>query len=451
MNSADSVTEMLRELTAPRRNNYFYGKRLDVPHFRMEQDYGKHKQWLLNRLSLGKGVLCGLNVFVKDNQLCVSPGVAIDGLGREIIVPLQTCIDPWAPPQVCCSDQPQAPVDRNSLRDITLWLCYRECVADLMPTLVSDCEVRQECAPGTIVETFTLKVSDGLPPELGDPTWCPEMHPSPPSTPPPSPPLSPPGPVPPVRRKSEREILCALLDASCGPPQGDPCVPLAAVRLEGGKITSVEICRYRSRIYSNATLLDLILCLTLRIEECCAQHPGPTPTPMPPPTPSPTPVPTPAPTFRVRSVDILNANGSPLASMSNPQQGLRVSFFSSPQVIRVAFTGTVDINTVTAGDPASIDPVTFSFLVEGSPFRGGVVPGTIESVRDDTIQFRLSGSTPLPAATYRVILFGDPDPAGSRPTIASVTKATLDGDSTTQLPSGDGKPGGNFGFTLTVD
>src|ERR1700751_5957770 len=74
--------EALRALTAPRRNNYFYGKRLDVPQFRMEQDYGKEKRWLLNRLALGKGVVCGLKVTAANSQLCVSPGVAIEGRGR---------------------------------------------------------------------------------------------------------------------------------------------------------------------------------------------------------------------------------------------------------------------------------------------------------------------------------------------------------------------------------
>lgn len=94
MSSSQLVIEHLRALAAPRRNNYFYGKRLDVPHFRMEQDYGKEKQWLLNRLSLGKGVLCGLDVTAQQGQVCVSPGVAIDGLGREIIF---RCRAAWTP------------------------------------------------------------------------------------------------------------------------------------------------------------------------------------------------------------------------------------------------------------------------------------------------------------------------------------------------------------------
>ena len=46
---SQDVSDSLRMLTAPRRNNYFYGKRLDVPQFRMEQEYGRDKQWLCDR------------------------------------------------------------------------------------------------------------------------------------------------------------------------------------------------------------------------------------------------------------------------------------------------------------------------------------------------------------------------------------------------------------------
>ena len=64
MHPYDNAEALLRVLREPRRNKYFYGKRMDVQHFQMEQDYGKLKQWLLNRLTLGKGVLCGLKVQV---------------------------------------------------------------------------------------------------------------------------------------------------------------------------------------------------------------------------------------------------------------------------------------------------------------------------------------------------------------------------------------------------
>src|SRR5690349_4837394 len=93
--------QSLGTLNSPQRNNYFYGKLMDVPHFEMEQSYGKTKRWLLNRLGLGYGVLCGLQLSIKDKKVCISPGVAIDAYGREIIVPQEVCVDPWTPTDDC--------------------------------------------------------------------------------------------------------------------------------------------------------------------------------------------------------------------------------------------------------------------------------------------------------------------------------------------------------------
>jgi len=62
----------------------------------------------------------------------------------------------------------------------------------------------------------------------------------------------------------------------------DICIPLAVVQLQpGGRIGTVEVCAVRERLYSNEVLLELILCLADRIEECCASHGTPTPTPTP--------------------------------------------------------------------------------------------------------------------------------------------------------------------------
>ena len=56
------VRQRIDELASPRRNHFFYGKLLDELHLRMEQDYFNGKRWMLNRLGLGHGVLCGLEV-----------------------------------------------------------------------------------------------------------------------------------------------------------------------------------------------------------------------------------------------------------------------------------------------------------------------------------------------------------------------------------------------------
>lgn len=152
---------LLRRLSAPRRNHFFYGKRMDVQHFQMEQNYGKLKQWLLNRLALGKGVLCGLEVVAEGDKLCVEPGVAIDGYGREILVPHRICLDPWEIPEECGRAARHRSKDER--HQVTLSLCYRECLTDYAPVQVSDCHTKEACAPDTTVETYHLDVRDGWP------------------------------------------------------------------------------------------------------------------------------------------------------------------------------------------------------------------------------------------------------------------------------------------------
>jgi hypothetical protein len=67
-------------LTAPARNNYFYGKLLDVFHFQMEQTYLNRQRWLGNRLGVGTGVLCGLEVELDDvTRIRTGDGVAPGG------------------------------------------------------------------------------------------------------------------------------------------------------------------------------------------------------------------------------------------------------------------------------------------------------------------------------------------------------------------------------------
>lgn len=69
------------------RNRYFYGKLLTVRDFETEQKYFNDKHRLINRLLHGGGVVCGLQVVaVDDKTVSVEPGMALDYLGREIIV-----------------------------------------------------------------------------------------------------------------------------------------------------------------------------------------------------------------------------------------------------------------------------------------------------------------------------------------------------------------------------
>ncbi len=71
------------------RNNYFKGKVMSAESFKAEQLYYNDKRRLMNRLAGGYGVVCGLDtVAVADDKISVEAGVAVDGLGREIVVPV---------------------------------------------------------------------------------------------------------------------------------------------------------------------------------------------------------------------------------------------------------------------------------------------------------------------------------------------------------------------------
>ena len=453
MHSHDNAEALLRILREPRRNKFFYGKRMDVQHFQVEQDYGKLKQWLLNRLTLGKGVLCGLNVSVVDGKVCVEPGVAIDGLGREIIVPLRYCLDPVVVDEGCCEvhghpPSSAPPADRVVDGLFTLWLCYRECLTDHQPVLVSDCGTRDECAPGTLVETFCLKFGQGMSPPLGDPAWCAKLWGTGGNS------LA--VEVPAEQQDaaqaaldSRRHLLCKLFKESCDPAEGDPCVPLAVVQVKSGQVR-LEACLVRPRIYSNERLLELILCLADRIEECCGGH---SPVGAPP---------------QVRSVEFIrrSANGTeqPVAGMATPLQDTLIDINGKTNAIRIRFTQPLatDEHKPSTHGPSDPDFQLHNVQVlperplEGVPF----VPGTLVLEQPDTLRFDLARESPYSRGAdgwqkgrYQVLLRGDEDLARGRHGLPSAAGTPLDGEPIARAAgviSGNGTAGGNFSAFFVV-
>lgn len=461
MDRHDNAEALLRLLREPRRNKYFYGKRLDVQHFQMEQDYGKLKQWLLNRLTLGKGVLCGLDVSLSDGRVCVEPGVAIDGLGREIIVPLRYCLEPVVIDAGCCELHHPQPAPGNAPAPgparavdglFTLWLCYRECLTDHQPVLVSACGTRDECAAGTIVETFCLKFADGMAPPLEDPDWCARLWgagdaPLPTDLP---------AEVQAAARAamdSKRHLLCELFDEHCDPAEGDPCVPLALVQVKDGQL-ALEECLVRPCIYSNQRLLDLILCLAAKIDECCGGHPPP-----PPPPPAP---------LQVRSIDfirrVVGAPETGVAGMQTPLQDTVVAIDGKTNAIRIRFTRALAAGghaptTHPLGDPDfTLHNVQ---VLPGTPLEElPYVPGAVVLEQPDTIRFDLFERSPYSRGAdgwqkgrYRIFLRGDEDLAQQRPSLAGPEGKPLDGEPvapTGGVISGDGIAGGDFSAFFVI-
>jgi len=221
-------------LDAPRRNRFYYGKLLDVFHLEMEQDYGRLMRALDNRLTTGAGVLCGLGIAVDGDKLCIAPGVALDRLGREIVLPHRVCVDPWgeAPCCPCCPPHAATPRERNAAHIVTIELCYRECLADYGPALVDDCgDGAERCEAGTRVETWCLRLRDGRPDPRPPFSGCDALSGFD------------------VRQDkaariaSRRERLCEVLSGGCEMDPKQACIPLAVAELrQGGTIGTVEVC-----------------------------------------------------------------------------------------------------------------------------------------------------------------------------------------------------------------
>lgn len=69
------------------RNRYYRGKMLTSADFEAEQRYMNTRRQFVNRMVTGSGIVCGLNVISLDDlSFMVESGVAIDDMGREIVM-----------------------------------------------------------------------------------------------------------------------------------------------------------------------------------------------------------------------------------------------------------------------------------------------------------------------------------------------------------------------------
>lgn len=157
-------------LSAPTRNKYFYGKLLDVFHLDLEQRYGNQKRQLVNQQILGYGVVSGLDVVATgDGRVQIAPGLAIDGFGREIVVPEASMpFDPFQPTDDC--GRPSGP--RTPEANLTVFVAYHECETEHVPAPSCDCGCRtgKDCQASSVREQYKVIVTTrpgGEPPQLG--------------------------------------------------------------------------------------------------------------------------------------------------------------------------------------------------------------------------------------------------------------------------------------------
>jgi hypothetical protein len=245
---------------APERNRYFHGQLLGVRQFELETEYHSRKRWLVNRLILGYGVVCGLAVRTiegEEAKVVVEPGFAIDRWGREILVEKEA--GPIGlPPHLLNEDaasgqgEPAARSTRHAKpngdhdeekKGLHVVLCYHECVAEPTAVLAGDCRDEEPCQPGLIRERYTIDIRPGC---------LRPRHPR----------LSMPDVI--SDGRLDYEALVKAVSEPCPKPH-DPCIPLANLFLDFEPKTGRCTCRrevdltVRPIVYTNDLLLQLIL------------------------------------------------------------------------------------------------------------------------------------------------------------------------------------------------
>jgi hypothetical protein len=228
-------------VSAFERTNFFYGLLMDADRFQKDHAFFNGKRWLLNRVAVGSGVLCGLDVRLAagpSTKWIIDPGIAIDALGREVVVAESHAFDPFQPTD--SQGRPAgAPLTAGT---VEVCLAYSEIPTDLVPVLVPDCDGMGECAPSTIREGFTVIVRAAA--AAAAPAGC-----------------ALPFPVPP--EPGLHDLLAKRLNKGCPQPPPDSAIAIARIDLASKAVDTVA---GRPLVYSNRLLYELIVCL--------AQHVG---------------------------------------------------------------------------------------------------------------------------------------------------------------------------------
>jgi hypothetical protein len=109
---------------------------------------------------LGYGVVCGLGVSVVSGgrRVTIDEGLAIDRLGREIVVPRKT--EPITIPEDTIRSALEYADDCNEDPCIQVVICYHECLDDPETALAGDCKTADPCAPSRIRERYRIAFRD---------------------------------------------------------------------------------------------------------------------------------------------------------------------------------------------------------------------------------------------------------------------------------------------------
>lgn len=235
------------DLTAPTRVNYRSGQLLDAGDLTDEQEYHRARHQRLSRLAVGSGVLCGLEVNATGaGQVVVGPGVAIDPLGREIVLTASHLVtDPFLP-----TDADGVPTGVPAVEGpVTLYLSYAERGGRPVPPGI-DAVASDDDAFDRTIETYRIVVREGEP-QLDPGLSAAQSEVILPAAP---------------RRGFDRRVaLYDALDRSCRAPAESLVVLASITPSKTGGAVVVDQGSRRRDLYSTAQLLDLVLALADRI------------------------------------------------------------------------------------------------------------------------------------------------------------------------------------------
>lgn len=231
------------------RNHYFFGKLMTVRDFSAEQRYFNEKRWLINRMINGWGIVCGLDVKKYEGnggKVIVTPGLAIDCCGREILVCEEQTVDIVQETSECHT----AGKNQNEGRH-TFVICleYFECRTELinLPPIACDGQERHE--HNRVRDSFRIRVlpEDECQPEESCEETCPLEDKD-------------------AKLAPLHEYLCEKQMRECGECPKCPCLVLARVTLTPSEkypdnpLISIDPCAWRKLVYTNPDLFDLIDC-----------------------------------------------------------------------------------------------------------------------------------------------------------------------------------------------
>ena len=229
------------------RNNYFCGKLMTVRDFFAEQCYFNEKRWLINRMVHGWGVVCGLKVYEQDGKVFVTPGLAIDCCGREILVCGKDQEVPLVPEESECHKE-QAIQGEEGEKKLLICLEFYECKTEALHLPPIACDQKEKCEFNRIRDSFKIRVIPDSEVDIEAPygKYCPLLE---------------------DKRKPLHGYLCEKLKEGCPECPERPCLVLAEISIipsssdpGGPPVIEIDQCSKRKLVYGNPVLYDLIDC-----------------------------------------------------------------------------------------------------------------------------------------------------------------------------------------------